>query len=64
MLNKLEEVKQANLKSIEDLQQWFVGFLGWVSELVTTNNRNSSILALLSMEFGEEITVSQETADA
>lgn len=63
MLDRLNEVNNSNSEYGEHLKDWFTGFVDDHVRLYNDLNRSTNILAILALEFGEEITISQKTVD-
>lgn len=63
MEDKLNEVNKSNSDLGEYMKRWFNDFVDSSVKLYKDSNRNTNILAILALEFGEEIILSQKTVD-
>jgi hypothetical protein len=63
MEDKLNEVNKSNSDLGEYMKRWFNDFVDSSVKLYNDSNRNTNILAILALEFGEEIILSQKTVD-
>jgi hypothetical protein len=63
MEDKLNEVNKSNSDLGEYMKRWFNDFVDSSVKLYKDSNRNTNILAILALEFGEEISLSQKTVD-
>jgi hypothetical protein len=63
MEDKLNEVNKSNYDLGEYMKRWFNDFVDSSVKMYKDSNRNTNILAILALEFGEEIILSQKTVD-
>ena len=63
MEDKLNEVNKSNSDLGEYMKRWFNDFVDSSVKMYKDSNRNTNILAILALEFGEEIILSQKTVD-